>query len=423
MIDQNKIATRISDLFKKKDRNFVVASQIFGALIALISGKLIALYVHPTDFGTYGLQFAAFTLFSSVLIYPAIQFVKANYSKLVPKLGFRPFTIVLISVILIAFCGLMIFFQLYLDTVEMVLWGLLFIYMVFNAMNMLLNDFLNVQNKLILFSKIGMARVTASLVFIGIFFFWHFEFMDHVQALWGMQVAGSLVGILFFYRAYKSYTPKIKVHFKSFLKRYFHFAWPLGFSALWIWISNYFDRYAIEYFLNIQEVGVYSASYSVGSKFFLVISPVFVILSTPIVFGNYKKQEKKKRLKTFGFYYSLIALPTLVLIYIFQETIGFLLLSEDYSDGFFLIFWIALAFFLITLAQLLELYFYSEQRTRVILASNIAAASTNLLLNVLLIPSLGILGAAVATCCGFTAYFICTYLFFNQNEILSPLDE
>ena len=407
---------KLADLFKKKDRNFVMVSQVIGAVIALVSGKLIAVYVSPEDFGTYGIQFATLTLFSSMLILPCIQFIKANYATLIPKLGIKPFAVVLTGVVVVSYALIAVFFNAYFGDIQWVLLLLLLLYLILNSLHMILGEYLNVQNRLIAFSKLGIVRVTVSLLFISSFFFFGLDYIDHVRALWTMQIIGALAGVLFFYRSYKINRGVVKVHFKTFFKRYFKFAWPLAFSAAWIWISNYFDRYAIEHLLSIKEVGIYSASYGVGSKFFLVISPVFVVLSTPVVFSNSKREVKKRSLRTYGLYYSLIALPSLVLIYFFREFIGRILLSEDYATGFFLIFWIALAFFLITLAQLFELYFYSEKRTRVILISNIASALFNITINLLLIPTYGIFGAALATCGGFAAYFITIYLFFIRKD-------
>lgn len=407
--------SNLRGFFRNRDRNYVMVAQLLGAVIALISGKLIALYVAPEDFGTYGIQFAAFTLFTTSLVSPAVQYLKANTSTLLPKIGLRPFLRLLSGVVLFSYALMAVFFYMYFGSVNVLLYTLLLLFIIFNAVSLVLTDFLNIQNQLVSFSNLNLIRGVASLLFVAIFFWFGSPYLSHSNALWAMQVVGAVVGLAFFYKTYHRFKGTITIQFKTFFKKYMRFAWPLAFSALWIWISNYFDRYAIEYFMDAEQVGIYSASYGVGSKFFLVLSPVFTIMATPLVFAPIPKDAKRTTLKRYGFYYSLIAIPVLVAIYFLGDFIGEILLSSEYSSGFFLIFWIAVAFYLITLAQLLELYFYSEKRTKIILLSNIVSALINVGLNVLLIPDFGIIGAGIATCAGFAGYFV--VIFFNINPL------
>ena len=98
------------------------------------------------------------------------------------------------------------------------------------------------------------------------------------------------------------------------------------------------------------------------------------------------------------------------LLFIFlKDYIGGLLLSANYREGFVVIFWVALAFFIFTLAQLHELILYAELKTKIILFGYIISAFVNVALNVILIPKIGISGAAIATCIGFTVYLLIIY--------------
>lgn len=404
----------LKNTFKNKNRNYVFLAQIVNAIIALLSGKLIALYIIPKDFGEYNLHFAAYTFFATLIISPFIQFIKSTNITLLPKIGSKPYIITFIILILIAYFSIIAFLHLYYELNDLKLIFIILFYISFATINNILCNYLNVQNKLIAFSKLSVLQSLSGLVFLVLFFSLGLSFVKDPQLLWLMQLFGITIGLTFFIKQYKIFRSAFKITYTRFLKKYFQFAGPLMFLAIWAWINNYFDRYAIEYYLSIENVGVYNASYGLGSKIFLLVSPIFMVLLTPQVYAAVKKEKKKKAITKYAFYYALIALPILATVYFLKNFIGKLLLSESYKDGFHIIFWIALAYFILTLSYLFESLFYSEQKTRIIMIANIVSAIINVMFNIILIPLYGITGATFATCLGFMIHFLIIYLNFKK---------
>jgi O-antigen/teichoic acid export membrane protein len=411
------LLSTITNFFKNRNRNYVILTQVINAVIALISGKLIAIYILPEEFGVYSIQWATFILFATLLITPMIQFVKSTEKTIIPKIGTKYYIYTLVGIVFIAYISLLLFLHFYYGNLNIVLILVLLFFLPLYTINSILANFLNVQNDLISFSKLSLLRSGTGLFFIVLYFALNFSFLAQTEVLWIIQLSGVFLGFAFFISKYRLVTAKFKVAYIAFFKKYIRFAGPLMVVAFWAWINNYFDRYAIEYFLSIKDVGVYNASYSVGSKFFLMISPLFAILVTPTVFSNKPSKEKKRIMLRYTLFYSTLAIPVLIVIYFSSAFIGNILLSEKYEEGFFMIFWIALAFFMFTLAQLFELYFYSELQTKIILIGNVLSAVVNIILNIVLIPKLGILGAALATCLGFGIYLsLIYYRFIRQTE-------
>jgi O-antigen/teichoic acid export membrane protein len=410
------LLSTITNFFKNKNRNYVILTQVLNAVIALISGKLIAVYISPTDFGTYNIQFATYTLFLTLLITPFIHFIKTSNRTLLPKIGSKLFFYTIGILSILAFLALIAFLYFYYGIWDPLLFLIFLCFIPFTIANSVLADFLNIQDKIIDFSKLSILKAVSGLVFIALFFFLGFTIIDDVQVLWLMQLTGAFLGLFFFASKYKVYKTKFSIAYIAFIKKYIRFAAPLMFLALWSWINNYFDRYAIEYYLSLNEVGVYNASYGVGSKFFLLLSPIFMVLLTPTAFSPIKSAEKKSVIQSYGLYYLLVGIPVLLIVYFLKDFLGNLLLSDSYEEGFYLIFWIAVAFFMFTFAQLYELYFYSELKTKVILYGNVLSAVLNIILNIVLIPKYGILGAALATCIGFMAHFGVVYYNFRKKH-------
>ena len=403
----------IKSNFQNKKRNYVVLSQILGALFALITGKLIAIYIPPEDFGTYSLQWAAYIFFSTLFLKPFIEFTKTSNNTLIPKIGETLFKITGIILVVLTICLLTLFLY-YFQSISIGLVIVLAIFVPSSMINNILTNYLNVKDYLIKYSKLGIINVSCGLLFLVIMLLAQFQLFSNVQILWLAQLMSAFVGSLLFLTRKKVIVDHLRIGYTAFIKRYLSFALPLLFLAIWAWINNYFDRYAIEYFLTVKQVGTYNASYSVGSKFFILLSPIFMILVTPHVYDLSKTNLKKDSIKKFAAYYIIISVPILIGIYFLRNYIGQILLSENYSEGFHIIFWIALAFFILTLTQLFELLFYAKEKTKVLMFGNMVAALLNILLNIIWIPRFGIIGAALATCIAFTANLCFIYYKFMK---------
>lgn len=396
----------IKILLKNKSGNYVIISQVINACIGIIAGKFIAIYVLPDEFGEYNIQFATFTFFSTLLISPFLQFLKATNKSLLPRLGTKMFLNILIPLLLIMSICLLVFTYLYLKEIDLTLFVILLLYTLFLVMYSGVLDYLNVNNSLIEFSKMSVLKSLSGLLFlIGVFLFGA-NFVSSIETLWLMQLIGVICATIFFFKSYTIYKSRFKVGYKSFYRKYFRFAWPLMIMSFWAWINNYFDRYAIEYFMETNQVGIYNANYGLGSKFFLLISPVFMVMITPKIYSVLKLDVKKTTIIKYAKYYALTGVFVLSIIFVFRNLIGNLLLSDSYSEGFFLIFWIALAFFIITLTYLFESIFYALHKTNIILKGNIISAIFNVVLNIVLIPNFGLTGAFLATLLSFSIHFI-----------------
>ena len=87
-------------------------------------------------------------------------------------------------------------------------------------------------------------------------------------------------------------------------------------------------------------------------------------------------------------------------------------LNKSYEGGFYIIFWLALVYFILTLTYLFETIFYAEHKTKVILNSNIYSAGLNIIFNFLLIPIYGLLGAIISMMISTAFKFLYIYLKF-----------
>lgn len=404
----------IKKLLKNKEKNYLLLSQIIIAFVGLVTGKIVAIYFIPKDFGFFNLQFATYTFFFSLLISPFIQYLKTVSKTFLPKIGYQTFLYLAIFLILIFYISFLLIHTINYG-INYWLFLILSIMIPANLMFSLISDYFNIQNRLNLFSLVNLIKNLGSFLFLGILFFINYKYSDGSIILWAVQVIGFLFGIILFMPHYKfNFSTIYKISFVKFSKKYFVYAWPLMILAFWSWINNYFDRFAIEYYLDLKSVGIYNANYAVGSKFFLLLNPFFLTLLIPNIYNNNEIKVRKASINKYVNLYTFVSIPILILIYFLKDFIGLLLLSKSYESGFYLIFWIALAYFFLTVVFLYETIFYAESKTKVILYSNIISAVLNIFLNVLLIPLYGLEGAFIATLVSFGIRFFVVQYYYRK---------
>ena len=149
---------------KNKQRNFVIFSQIFSAIVTIALGKLIAVYISPKDFGTYNLSMATYFLFFSLFFSPALQYIKAHNHEL-KEIGHK--NIIKLFVLFYIVVAVMMFWIL--DWQQKLTQHTYFIILINLIANILFNvfsDYFNITGKLNLFSWANILKALAGLVSI-----------------------------------------------------------------------------------------------------------------------------------------------------------------------------------------------------------------------------------------------------------------
>jgi O-antigen/teichoic acid export membrane protein len=165
------------------------------------------------------------------------------------------------------------------------------------------------------------------------------------------------------------------------------------------WAVSYADRIIIVQVLGTAAVGVYSAAYSLGQALVLVYSPLGFVLF-PLAaraWDQGRRQHVGDLFSQVTRYYLLLAIPASLGLTLLAQPLFGLLTRQQFAIPTQLVFWVAVGVALKGLYQINVYVFHLVHKT--VLATIILAASTalNILLNIALIPRIGVTGAAVAT--------------------------
>ncbi|MDD4353963.1 MAG: polysaccharide biosynthesis C-terminal domain-containing protein [Candidatus Nanoarchaeia archaeon] len=211
---------------------------------------------------------------------------------------------------------------------------------------------------------------------------------------------------------------------------------PLNFSiknfkiithfSVWIilgYASSYFinwgDNLVLRYFVSLEEIGVYNFAYQIF-KGFIMVSLMINTYYTPFIAKNLKNKEnlkkyyfnKRPKILWFSmFFIILLNILISVLINIFYP---------NYSNSIIIIIILSIAAFLSFYYSFLIPLFNSFKQYKIIQILLIFQILINLILNLILIPVFGIIGAAIATTLSYTLFTISINFIF-KSRILNKL--
>jgi len=191
------------------------------------------------------------------------------------------------------------------------------------------------------------------------------------------------------------------------------FSVPLVITAVMTHVFSDLDTLMLGYFKDPAAVGIYQVVYPLGEL--LVISlTAFRFIFVPILSELHAEQnysDMQRLYKIITKWVTMGTLPLFLVLALFPRLVINLTFGAAYNAGSLALSVLAVAFFVHAVAGLNSGALTSIGGTRIIMYDNVLVAAVNIVLNVLLIPPYGFLGAAVATA---VSYFLLNGLYSVQ---------
>ena len=194
------------------------------------------------------------------------------------------------------------------------------------------------------------------------------------------------------------YEKKIKINFKlHYMKHLIVYGLPLIPHALSGVVIMYSDKILISNYISVRENGIYSISFQIG----MIISLLQNSFNQAWVPWFFKKIEndsnfntRKTMVKYNYLYFSFLLLMLLLLIFISPFIFSFL--GDNYIGGLKVIWIIGLGFVFNGMYKMLVNYIFFLEKNKLIFYITLLTALSNILLNLYLIPKIGIIGSALS---------------------------
>lgn len=236
-------------------------------------------------------------------------------------------------------------------------------------------------------------------------------------------LTGNVAGILIMMPVFL--TVMFRTSIMSFSKKIFktimQYSLPLVPSQAASWIIGMSDRVFLEQYHNLNDVGVYSLAYRIGTltiffsgSFFKAYNPYFYSIA-----NSEKVQNAKEKLKAANHSFIYISLLFGFFLAFFSKEVIQIFFDERYMAAKSMIPIIALGYvFSQTFGGLFNLSIYQNKKTNYILYTTFIGALVNIGLNFLLIPKFGGMGAAYATVLTFLTTFNIRYYFVKKSYLI-----
>lgn len=278
-------------------------------------------------------------------------------------------------------------------------------------------SFLRVEQKAKLFAWLGLGR---QFVGFSVSLILMFGFFVRLKGLYigsiCIQTTTAIVMLVVLLRQKKLVPSTFS---RNVLMDGLRFGLPLVPAALANVISGIGDRYVLQILMGPEAVGLYSVGYGVTTHLKSLLT-VMMFAVTPMylaIWDEKGRQPTESFLSSVLDYYLMATIPAIFLFSVYGGDVMVLLASSKYEMGKVIIPYLAGPLLLHGGITIYTAGLYIQKKTKYILYFTLGAGGLNVILNIFMIPAMGLVGAAVATLISYV--FLMVFAIFLSSRFLT----
>ncbi|MEH7356290.1 oligosaccharide flippase family protein, partial [Neobacillus drentensis] len=195
-----------------------------------------------------------------------------------------------------------------------------------------------------------------------------------------------------------------KVNFKL-MKEMLQYSIPLIPNALMWWIMSFSDRYIITIFLGYSANGLYAVASKIPSILNILNSIFFQAWQMSAI----EEAESRDKSKFFSNVFNVFSLTMLVstsLLLVFLKLIMDLLVADNYFDSWRYVPFLLLGVVFSSFSSFLGTNYIAAKKTSGVFKTSVIGAILNVVVCIILIPIIGLNGAAIGTMLSFLVIWL-----------------
>ena len=286
---------------------------------------------------------------------------------------------------------------------------------VFQTLRELQNKVLQTQERSALFGVMSLAKlaveITAQVVALV-----HFE-AGLEGLLWAILASEALFALLLTALNW----PAVGAAFSgAVFASLFAYAAPLIPNGILQFGLHSLDRYLVGAVCGAEQLGLYALAYKLGyAPNYLVLGP-FLLIWYPFVFAVTDRERQRELVgRLIPLFMLVMSLAALCAALFAQELVELASSRAGFERAWPALGWVAFGYWFWGLFQLLQTGFYVCKSTRALPLLTASAVIVNAFANLVLLPTLGFVGAAVATTLTFAVLCVATHA---RARDVYPLD-
>jgi O-antigen/teichoic acid export membrane protein len=423
----------IHDLFKKEtiaqSVGIVLFFKIIERIIQVGRGIVFARFLGPSNYGVYTLAFFFIPLAAAV----ARLGIPSCFSRYVPQYekkgelrNFFKKTFLLIAVVS-ATMTLICFFNA--RNISSMIYGSSVYYKIIIICSLSLLPYGIFEGLRASFSGLRVFKLTSIIIFSQFFIFTALGitlviFYFKAEPVLLSYLISLIIVVLFFGLVFQKYLQKLnsqslEIKENNFYGKIIKFSIFFVISPIIFTLFNYTDRWMLSLLTDLSGVGVYSVASNVSGIIFMFGAVVGSVL-VPNLSNMWEQGEKDKVMYMLNFAIkinTLFLLSGAVLLFLFKKQVISILYGSEYMTslpiiGILLIFWLCSSIF-----WTVRIYAQLIEKTYIPVICCSIGLISNILLNYVLIPRLGLIGAAVASTSSFAIILIIMFVLFRKEGL------
>ena len=219
----------------------------------------------------------------------------------------------------------------------------------------------------------------------------------------------TIFSLYFIWQFTRKYPLQLSVSTATFTEL-FQFSWPLMFFSIIMLLLHKVDTIMVGYFLNQRLVGIYNAGVPIGellSTVYLSFIPIMI----PVMTDYYAQEDYTSFREIFHIstkWIYVFTLPLYILILLYPGFFITVFFGSEYLEAINILRIISTGVFFSSIVGPTGNILVVIGKPRIVLFDAVTAFVVNISLNILLIPRIGLIGAAVATAVSIIVHNILT---------------
>lgn len=259
-------------------------------------------------------------------------------------------------------------------------------------------------------SDLSVSSVIASVITIclnvSFLAFFHWGLIGYFMA----NIIGPMVQSLYLIiKAHVVGDIQLRRAYQSEKNEMVNYSKPLIANSIAWWINNASDRYVVVFFCGLAENGIYS----VASKIPSILNIFQTIFNQAWTLSAVKDFDPEDRNGFFSNTYKVYNCMMVVLcsgIIAFDKILAGFLYAKDFFIAWKYVPWLTIAIVFGAMSGYIGGFFAAVKDSKIFAKSTVYGAITNIILNLILTPIMGALGAAIATAVSYFEVWIFRYL-------------
>ena len=264
------------------------------------------------------------------------------------------------------------------------------------AIRALLSQLLRAQLKSVSYTLTTILNQFAT-IFLAVFFAKFFN-LGAASILLAMGVSISLIDILLLYQSEILKVFKIQKIEWKFIVPIIKYGIPIAATSLSAWIITQSNKFIMNGISRFSKAALVGVGYGLTVPILMTLFAMITVAAIPRIINLYEaKIDVRPIISKFLGYYILVALPVISIISLYSVDYTHMFANAKFYEASILVPYFSFGVFFLAMTDYTTLQYHLANKTHIEFIIKLISGIIGVVLNVVLIPKMGLVGVGIAT--------------------------